>query len=155
MAAPVLLDELCAEVAEREARVVADRPARYRRYQDGLARLASALEALGGPTTMGEEAEQLLADVQRLGNRIDRWLASSVLNDAIATFLDEWAEHQARRKAPQLFGAQAVLAYRQARRAQWSRLRSGLVRDWRPLRATRLRRRANVLLKQLARHDRQ
>ncbi len=155
LAAPVLLDELCAEVAEREASVSADRPDRYRRYQDGLARLTCALEALGGKASMGEEAEQMLADVQRLENRIDRWLVSSVLNDAIAEFLDEWAEKQARRKAPQLFGTQAVLAYRQARRAQWFRLRGALAADWRPLRASRLRRRANSLLKQLARHDRQ
>jgi hypothetical protein len=101
---------------------------------------------------MGEEAELLLADLLRLDNRIDRWLASNVLNEAVAAFLDDWAEQQARRKAPQLFGAQAVLAYRQARKAQWFRLRSTLVRDWRPLRAARLRRRANTLLKQLARH---
>ena len=154
VAAPVLLDELCAEVAEREARVAADQPERYRRYQVGLARLAWAIDALGGKASMGDEAEQLLSDVQRLETRIDRWLVNHALNDAIAEFLDEWAEQQARRKAPQLFGAQAVLAYRQARRVQWARLRSALAADWRPVRAARLRRRANSLLKQLARHDR-
>jgi len=152
VAAPVLLDELCAEVAEREAQVIADQPNLYRRYQNGLARLACALEALGGKAAMGEEAEALLADLLRMENRIDRWLGSNVLNEAVAAFLDDWAEQQARRKAPQLFGAQAVLAYRQARKAQWFRLRSSLVRDWRPLRAARLRRRANTLLKQLTRH---
>lgn len=148
VAAPALLDELCAELAEREQGVMTDRPKTYRRYQQGLDRLPCALEALGGKTTMGEDAERLLADVQRLQGRLDRWLASSTLNDAIAEFLDAWAEQQARRKAPQLFGAQLVLAYRQARRAQWSRLRSSLPNDWRPVRASRLRRRVNALLKQ-------
>ena len=118
---------------------------------EGLARLACALEALGGRTTMGDEADRLLADVQRMEDRIERWLASSALNDAIADFLDAWAEQQARRKAPQLFGAQSVLAYRQARRTQWSRLRTNLAREWRPLRASPLRRRANTLLNQLGR----
>ena len=150
-AAPVLLDELCAELAERQSKVITDRPKTYRRYQEGLARFACALEALGGKATMGDEAERLLADVQRLEDRIERWLASNGLNDAIADFLDAWAEQQARRKAPQLFGAQPVLAYRQARRTQWSRLRSSLVIDWRPLRPNRLRRRANTLLNQLSR----
>ncbi len=149
VAAPVLLEELCAGVAEREEMVVTDRPKTYRRYAEAMANLACVLEALGAQTTMGEEAGRLLADVQRLQNRIERWLASNILNDAVAEFLDSWAEQQARRKAPQLFGAQSVLAYRQARRAQWSHLRSNLARDWRPVRASRLRRRANLLLKQL------
>ena len=151
VAAPVLLDELCAEVAEREQMVVTDQPKSYQRYQQCLARLACALEALAGKAVMGEAANQLLADVQRLEGRIDRWLASNALNDAIAEFLDSWAEQQARRKAPQLYGAQSVLAYRQARRAQWSRWRSSLPDDWRPVRAGRLRRRVNTLLKQLER----
>jgi hypothetical protein len=152
VAAPVLLDELCAEVAEREQMVIADQPKSYQRYQQCLARLECALEALAGKAVMGEAANQLLADVQRLEGRIDRWLASNALNDAVAEFLDSWAEQQARRKAPQLYGAQLVLAYRQARRAQWSRLRSSLPDDWRPVRAGRLRRRVNTLLKQLERH---
>ena len=150
-AAPVLLEELCAELAERQEKVVTDRPKSYWRYQEGLARLACVLEALGGKATMGDEAERLLADVRRLEDRIERWLASSGLNDAIADFLDAWAEQQARRKAPQLFGAQSVLAYRQARRTQWSRLRNSLALGWRPLRPSRLRRRANALLNQLSR----
>ncbi len=155
VAAPVLLDELFSEVAEREASVLADRPKTYRRYQRSLARLASVLLTLRASAPGGngavEEADRLLADVQRLQSRIDRWLASSALNDAIAEFLDTWAEQQARRKAPQLFGAQAVLAYRQTRRAQWSRLRSGLPADWRPVRSSRLRRRLDALLKHLER----
>jgi CHAD domain len=149
VAAPVLLDELCAELAERQEKVVTDRPKTFRRYQDALARLACALEALGAKDSMGGEADRLLADVKRLEDRIERWLAINALNDAIAEFLDAWAEQQARRKAPQLFGAQSVLAYRQARRTQWSRMRSSLALDWRPVRASRLRRRANTLLNQL------
>lgn len=152
VAAPVLLDELCAEVAEREQMVVTDRPKTYQRYQQGLACLECALEALTGKAVMGQEANRLLGDVQRLEGRLDRWLASNALNGAIAEFLDGWAEQQARRKAPQLYGAQSVLAYRQARRAQWSRLRSSLPDDWRPVRAGRLRRRVNALLKQLEQH---
>jgi len=151
VAAPVLLEELCAEVAEHQDKVVMDRPETYRRYQERLARLAWTLEALGANGTSGGEASRLLADTQRLQDRIERWLAINALNDAIAEFLDAWAEQQARRKAPQLFGAQSVLAYRQARRTQWSRLRSSLAHDWRPLRASRLRRRANTLLNQLGR----
>jgi hypothetical protein len=153
VAAPVLLDQLCAEAAEREEDVIADRPGTYRRYWQGLASLACALQALGGKASLGEVADPLLADVQRLQGRIDRWLASSALNDALAEFLDSWAEQQARRKAPQLYGAQSVLAYRQARRSQWSRLRSSLPADWRPVRANRLRRRVNSLLQQLERHS--
>jgi hypothetical protein len=149
LAAPVLLEELCAEVAEHQDKVVTDRPKTYRRYQERLARLAWTLEALGANVTLGGEADRLLADVQRLQDRIERWLVINALNDAIAEFLDAWAEQQARRKAPQLFGAQSVLAYRQARRTQWSRLRGSLAQDWRPLRASRLRRRANALLNQL------
>jgi hypothetical protein len=146
VAARVLLDEVIGELAERQEKVVTDRPKTYRRYQESLGRLACALDAIGAK---GDDAARLAADVQRLEARIERWLASNALNDAIAAFLDEWAEQQARRKAPQLFGAQAVLAYRQARRAQWTRLRSSLAEDWRPLRASRLRRRTNKLLGQL------
>ena len=47
------------------------------------------------------------------------------------------------------FGAQPVLAYRQARKAQWSRLRRSLSRDWRPVRANRLRRQLAALLRTL------
>jgi hypothetical protein len=144
-----LLEELCTDLTERQAKVVTDRPKTYRRYQESLARLACALEAMGAQQGQDGEAERLLADVVRLEDRIERWLAINALNDAIAEFLDAWAEQQARRKAPQLFGAQSVLAYRQARRAQWSRLRSSLVDDWRPLRASRLHRRTNALLNQL------
>jgi len=155
VAAAVLLDELSTDVAEREAEVVADLPDTYRQYQRSLARLASALEALDGKGSsagkLGADVDLLRADLLRLQSRIDRWLASSALNTAIAEFLDAWAEQQARRKAPQLYGAQPVLAYRQARRAQWSRLRGSLPSDWRPVRASRLRRRVDSLLKQLER----
>ncbi len=148
VAAPVLLEELCAELAERQEKVVADRPKTYRRYQESLARPLGA-KASGAPAS---EADRLLADVQRLEDRIGRWLAINSLNEATADFLDAWAEQQAKRKAPQLFGAQSVLAYRQARRTQGSRLRNNLAGDWRPLRASRLRRRVNTLLNQLGRH---
>src|SRR5262249_26462632 len=80
-AAPVLLDELCADVAEREERVIADQPESYLRYQQSLARLACAVEALRdarmGP---GDDLSRLAADLQRLEGRIDRWLASNALN---------------------------------------------------------------------------
>lgn len=160
VAAPVLVDELYSEVAGREAMVIADRPETYRRYQRRLARLACALPALNSLASRGkagaiedaaEAADRLLADVVRLESHIERWLASTALNDAIAVFLDSWAEQQARRKAPQLFGAQAVLGYRQARRAQWSRLRGSLPTDWRPIRASKLRRRLDAILKRLER----
>jgi hypothetical protein len=153
MAAPVLLDELYAHVAEDEAAVAADHPKTYRRYQRSLAGLACALRGLrstvADETNVAAELDSLLADMQRLDGHLGRWLASQALNDAMAEFLDTWAEQQAKRKAPQLFGAQAVLAYRQARRAQWSRLRNGLPASWRPVRANRLHRRLEKLLKQL------
>jgi hypothetical protein len=145
--AAILLDEQCAKLVAREAKFSDDHPKSYWRYRQGLARLACTLKVWGESVSDGKEVAQLMADLRRLQGRLDRLLANISQSEAIAEFLDNWAEQQARRKAPQLHGAQPVLAYRQARRVQWSRLRGSLRRDWRVVRAGRLRRRVAQLLK--------
>ena len=144
-----LLTELIEHLAEREAAVTVQQPKTIKRYRQALAGLAVALEALGGAVILGQPAAQLLADLARFQNRLERLRVSLQFDAAIGDFLDEWAEKQARDKSPQLFGAQPVLAYRQARKAQWSRLRRSLSRDWRPVRANRLRRQMAALLRTL------
>jgi hypothetical protein len=144
-----LLADLTDRLAEREAAVTVQQPKTLKRYRQALAGLAVALEALGGAAILGEPAAQLLADLARFQTRLDRLRLSLHFDSAIGEFLDGWAEKQARDKTPQLFGAQPVLAYRQARKAQWSRLRRSLSHDWRPVRAKRLRRLMTALLRTL------
>ncbi|MEP7358598.1 MAG: CHAD domain-containing protein, partial [Anaerolineales bacterium] len=144
-----LLAELIERLGEREAEVTVQRPKTLKRYRQALAGFAIALEALGGAAILGEPAAQLLADLARFQNRLERLRLSLQFDAAIGDFLDTWAEKQARDKTPQLSGAQPVLAYRQARKAQWSRLRRSLSHDWRPVRASRLRRQMAALLRTL------
>jgi hypothetical protein len=144
-----LLSDLIDRLAKREAAVTVQQPKTLKRYRQALAGLAVALEALGGASVLGEPAAQLLADLGRFQSRLDRLRLSLQFDAAIGEFLDEWAEKQARDKTPQLFGAQTVLAYRQARKAQWARLRRSLSHDWRPVRANRLRRQITALLRTL------
>ena len=117
-----LLSDLIDRLAEREAAVTVQQPKTLKRYRQALVGLAVAIEALGGAAVLGEAAAQLLADLGRFQNRLDRLRLSLQFDAAIGEFLDVWAEKQARDKTPQLFGAETVLAYRQARKAQWSRL---------------------------------
>jgi inorganic triphosphatase YgiF len=144
-----LLSDLIDRLTEREAAVTVQRPKTLKRYRQALVGLAVALESLGGAAILGEPAAQLLADLGRFQNRLDRLRLSLQFDAAIGEFLDTWAEKQARDKTPQLFGAQTVLAYRQARKAQWARLRRSLSHDWRPVRANRLRRQLDALLRTL------
>jgi inorganic triphosphatase YgiF len=144
-----LLSDLIDRLAEREAAVTVQQPKTLKRYRQALVGLAVAIEALGGAAVLGESAAQLLADLGRFQNRLDRLRLSLQFDAAIGEFLDVWAEKQARDKTPQLFGAETVLAYRQARKAQWSRLRRSLSHDWRPVRANRLRRQITALLRTL------
>jgi hypothetical protein len=82
----------------------------------------------------------------RLGTVNDYRLLQKHLDE----FLRAWAERQAKRKAPQLFEAEDILAYQNTRRTALAQELATLAKDWAPVRAARLRPRLNALLRALA-----
>jgi hypothetical protein len=101
--------------------------------------------AAGDP--LGPEAVALAADLRGLAQQLDDLRRLDSADVAIGNFLDRWAVRQARRKAPQLHGAEAVLAFRQAVRDQRRQQQRALARAWQPVRGRRLLRRVALLLR--------
>ena len=70
----------------------------------------------------------------------------AAVDEAVGTFLDEWAVRQAKRKAPQLSDVDAVLAYRHRRRTERQAQRKALTAAFRPLQGRALVTRLKKLL---------
>ncbi len=131
--APELFKAALETIATRRAEYEEGDPERQRRLCEALVRGQATLEMLGGAATLGPMAEPLAADWQTVEQRTEAMRHLGALDDAIGTFLDEWALRQAKRKAPQLSGADAVLAYRHQRRVDRRKQRRALVAAWQPV----------------------
>jgi CHAD domain-containing protein len=138
------------DVAHRQAAVTRERPKSYHRLRLAIKRLRYTLEFLD--PALGPESESLVADLVRMQDRLGALNDIRLLEKRLAAFLDAWAEQQAKRKAPQLFGAEGILAYTRARRARWEQHLKSLHRAWAPVRAFRLRPRLSALLRGLNPH---
>ncbi|MBI3360812.1 MAG: CHAD domain-containing protein [Chloroflexi bacterium] len=145
--AALVLRTVLSELEEREAAVARDKPKTYHRLRLAIKRVRYTLEFYSA--ALGPLSEEMIADLVRLQARLGALSDGRILQKRLAEFLDSWAEDQARRKAPQLFGAHSVLQYSQARREDWGRGLKKLKPDWTPVRASRLRRRVNILLRAL------
>lgn len=146
-AAPKVLRAALAEVAEAQAAIDADRPRSYHELRLAFKQIRYTLEFLG--PALAPEAQALVADLVKMQDRLGALNDTRLLQRRLADYLDTWAEHQARRKAPQLHGAQGLLEYSHARRESWSQQVQDLTTDWPPVRAARLKQRVNALLRAL------
>ncbi|MCC7358420.1 MAG: hypothetical protein IT317_03025 [Anaerolineales bacterium] len=113
-------------------------PRRQRRLSEALVRGQAALAALGGAATFGPGAAALEADWKKLEQRVEQLRALTTLDAALGAFLDDWALRQAKRKAPQLSGVEAVIAYRKLRRAERQAQRKLFLAEARPVQGRRL-----------------
>ena len=95
------------------------------------------------------QADDVLADLKRMQDRLGTVNDYRLLQKHLDEFLRAWAERQAKRKAPQLFEAEDILAYQNTRRTALAQELATLAKDWAPVRAARLRPRLNALLRAL------
>ena len=109
----------------------------------------AALDVLGGAPTLGPGATALAADWQKVEQRIEGLRHLAAVDDAVGRFLDEWALRQAKRKAPQLSGVDAVLAYRHRRRTERQAQRKTLTAAFRPVQGRALATRVKTILADL------
>jgi hypothetical protein len=147
-AAQAGLGEAAAALAETQANYSAHDPATWRRAQRSARRcrawLALLLCSEVAPSRQ-DKAAALSADLEQLVERLDMLCRIEAADGHLAAFLERWAVRQARRKAPQLHGAQAVLALRQALRRERQQQQRGAGVDWRPVRGATLRQRVRRL----------
>ena len=145
--APGVLRAGLAEAARCQAALDDSRPRSYHQLRLALKQMRYALEFLG--PALPSEAQPLVADLVKMQDRLGALNDTHVLHKRLGDYLDGWAEQQARRKAPQLHGAQGLLEYSRARRESWSQQLKDLKADWPPVRAARLKQRVNALLRNL------
>jgi len=130
---PELFKAALEAIATRRAEYEEGDPRRQRRLCEALVRGQATLEMLGGAATLGPAAGPLAADWQKVEQRAEAMRHLEALDEAISKFLDEWALRQAKRKAPQLSGVDAVLAYRHQRRIDRRAQRRALAGAWQPV----------------------
>jgi CHAD domain-containing protein len=135
------------EIAKRQAAITRDDLRSYHRLRLAFKQCRFMLEFIRPALT--PQADDALADLIRMQDRLGALNDNRLLQKYLEAFLKAWAERQAKQKAPQLFGAQEVLAYRNARQASLSRQITTLNKDWAPVRAVRLRPKLNALLRTL------
>jgi hypothetical protein len=143
-AAPGLLLEAADHLARRQATFSAADPASWRRAASAILRLKIAIAALGAARPPNLHALELVRDLDRATEHLEVLQRLEAVEQTVVAYLDGWAERQGRRKAPQLHGAEAVLEYRQQRRAERMRELRALAEAWKPLRGRGLRRRATA-----------
>jgi hypothetical protein len=135
--APELVEAAAATLGRRlAANTGHDRP-HARRVHDGAVRCLAVLNTLAAPPSAAPPAA---GQIELLQQRLGALLQLGATDDLIAQFLDQWAVRQARRKAPQLHGVAAVLAFRQGIQAARAAARRAAADAARPLRGGRLQR---------------
>ena len=137
-----------AAIAERQGSVARDDLKSYHRLRLAVKQCRFTLEFLR--PALPPQADVVLADVKRVQDRLGAVNDHRLLRKHLDDFLRTWAERQAKRKAPQLFEAEDILAYQNARGAALAQELATLNKDWAPVRAARLRPRLNALLRALA-----
>ncbi len=141
-AAPGLLLEAADHLVRRQAAFSAGDPASWRRAASAILRLKVAVTALGETRPPNPHAHELVRDLDRAAGHLEVLQRLEAVEQTVVAYLDGWAERQGRRKAPQMHGAEAVLEYRQQRRAERMRELRALAEAWKPIRGRGLRRRA-------------
>ncbi|MCC6190301.1 MAG: hypothetical protein IT318_14815 [Anaerolineales bacterium] len=150
-AVPEQLRAAAAAMGTAQAKFSAQEPKALRRLANSALRCRAWLDAAGDAGRLDIAAADLGTDLGQLAQRLDVLRQLDTADAAVGAFLDRWAVRQARRKAPQLHGAEPVLAFRQAVRAQRRQEQRALAGDWRPVRGRTLNRRLAKVLAALAR----
>lgn len=145
--APQLLREAVAAVAPAQAALTNDKPRSYHELRLTYKHLRYALEFLA--PALPSEAPEIVEDLVKMQDRLGALSDNYVLQKRLDDYLDLWAEKQAKRKAPQLHGAHALLDYLRVSRESWTAQVHDLAVDWPPVRAARLKQRVNALLKKI------
>jgi hypothetical protein len=149
--APGHLGEAVEAMAAAQAAFSSHEPKSLRRVQRATLRCRAWLGVLAGGPDLGREkleaAAAIDADLEALAERLEALRRLDAADEHLGVFLDRWAVRQARRKAPQLHGAEAVLALRQVFRAERTQQQRALSGAWRPVRGRQLRRRVAQLLR--------
>lgn len=143
---PALLKAVVEAIGERQKVFEVGDGRTQRRLCEGLLRGQAAIAVLGGAEVFEEAGAALAADWQTVETRVEGMRHLAAVDEAVGQFLDEWALRQAKRKAPQLSGVDAVLAYRHKRRTERQALRKGLAAAWRPVQGRALAARLKKIL---------
>lgn len=143
--ARTLFQTALAEVAQRQAEVAREDLKTHHQMRLAFKQCRFMLEFIR--PALAPTADGVLADLIRMQDRLGALNDHRLLQKHLGDFLRAWAEQQAKQKAPQLFGAQDILTYQNARRAALARQLATLNKDWAPVRAARLRTRLNALLR--------
>jgi hypothetical protein len=152
------LSEAVEAMAQAQAGYSVHDPRSWRSAQRAALRCRVWLELLSASTPGRAKAgatAALAADLERLVEQLDTLRQMETADGHLGVFLERWAVRQARRKAPQLHGAEAVLALRQAMRRERQQQQRGVAADWRPVRAGSLRQRMKQLGRGAAQAGRQ
>jgi hypothetical protein len=151
--APAGLSEAAEALAQAQAKYSAHDPKSWRGARRAALRCRAWLDLLGtGGLDRANpgEAAALAADLDRLVDGLDTLRRMEAADARLGEFLERWAVRQARRKAPQLHGAEAVLALRQSVRRERQQQQRSLVDAWRPVRGRLMRQRVNRLVRAAA-----
>ena len=146
---PGLLKAAAETIVERQQGFEASDFRQRRRLSEALVRGQAMLEVLGGAAVLGPAATALATDMQQLEQRLEGLRHLAALDEAVGRFLDEWALRQAKRKAPQLSGVDAVLAYRHRRRTERQAQLKTLTAAFRPVQGRALATRVKLILAEL------
>ena len=136
--AAAMLKAVAEEVNERQKSFDANEARQQRRLSEALVRGQAALTALGGAATFGPGAAARAGDGRQGGRRVEDRRGLTALDQARGAFLDDWALRQAKRKAPQMSGVEAVIAFRKRRRAEREAQRKLYLAEARPVQGRRL-----------------
>jgi hypothetical protein len=151
------LGEAAKRLAQAQAKYSAQDPKSWRNAQRAAQRCRTWLALLGSgdPGRAMTDEAALAADLDKLVGQLEaqRWIEAA--DGHLGAFLERWAVRQARRKAPQLHGAEAVLALRQAVRRAREQQQRGVAADWRPVRGRQLRQRVQQVTRSAAEAEKQ
>jgi hypothetical protein len=144
--APSLIASACEHLHHHQASDIVE-GGKLGRTVQAVLRLMLMLEVLapGGPND--PHVSELALDLTRVAECLEAVLQLEAADKAAAAHLDTWAVRQAKRKAPQMHGAEAVLEYRQSRRLERAKLWRALAAAWKPIRGRKLDVRVAALLR--------
>jgi hypothetical protein len=142
--APELLARSAGTLLKRQPQAVPGNSGGIRGAARAVVRLKAVLDAVDGGW-LGPEAVELRAELAQLAQALGDVQRLEAVDGLVGDCLDDWAMQQAKRKAPQMHGAEAALAFRQKQRAQGGAAARALAEAWRPLRGRVLERRIQRL----------
>jgi len=143
--APKVLTAILAEVTDRQAAVVLDKPKTYHPLRLALKKCRYALEFF--KPALGSHVEPVIADLVRAQDHLGAVSDVELLQQRLADFLQVEAEALTQPQAlPSGEAAERILAYSQTRQVDEQRHLAAFSQAWPAVRADRLQRRVSRLL---------